>query len=152
MQLKFLHRWGATEFRAEYIGGTQTAFANSSETPGSIPGDNLLASAYYIRPFSGAYFYFLQNILNTRHQLMVKYDWYDPNSTVKGVEIGAAGTNFHSADVRYDTWGFGYIYYMTESLKWVFYYAKVKNEKTQLAGFTEDIADNVFTLRLQFRF
>ncbi len=152
IQLKFLHRWGATELRGEFIGGKQTAFANSSETPGSQPGDNLVNSAYYVRPFNGAYFYFLQNIINTRHQLIVKYDWYDPNTSINGKEIGAAGTNFHSADVRYDTWGFGYIYYMTENVKWVFYYAKVKNETTQLAGYTQDIPDNVFTCRLQFRF
>ena len=152
IELKFLHRWGATELRGEFIGGKQTAFANSSETPGSQPGDNLINSAYYVRPFNGAYFYFLQNIINNRHQLIVKYDWYDPNTSIKGKEIGASGTNFHSADVRYDTWGFGYIYYMTENVKWVFYYAKVKNEKTQLNGYTEDIPDNVFTCRLQFRF
>jgi hypothetical protein len=152
IQLKFLHHWGATEFRAEYIGGTQTAFANSSETPGSIPTDNFLTSAYYVRQFQGAYFYFLQNIINNQHQLIIKYDWYDPNTSVKGMEIGSTGTNFHSADVRYGTWGFGYIYYMTENLKWVFYYAKVKNESTQLSGYTTDISDNVFTWRLQFRF
>ena len=152
MQFRIRHGWGATEFRAEYIGGKQTSYANTSETPPALPPDNSIVSAYYVRPFNGAYFYFLQNIFNSRHQLLVKYDWYDPNTSVKGMEIGSPGTNFHSADIRYDTWGFGYLYYMTENLKWVFYYARVKNEKTQLAGFTEDIADNVFTLRLQFRF
>lgn len=152
MQLKILHGWGATEFRAEYIGGKQTSFANSSETPPILPSDNSVNSAYYIRPFNGTYFYLLQNIFSRRHQLIVKFDWYDPNTSVKGMEIGSAGTNFHSADIRFDTWGFGYLYYMTENLKWVFYYARVKNEKTQLSGFTEDIADNVLTLRLQFRF
>jgi hypothetical protein len=41
---------------------------------------------------------------------------------------------------------------MGENLKLVLYYANVRNEKTQLAGFTDDVKDNVFTARMQFRF
>jgi hypothetical protein len=152
MQLKLNHDWGATEIRGEYIGGKQTAFVHSSETPTTLPPDESIGAAQYIRKFNGAYFYFLQNIFNNKHQLVVKYDWYDPNTDVKGSDIGKPGTNLNATNIRYDTWGFGYNYYMTENIRWLFYYALVKNESTQLAGYFGDVSDNVFTCRMQFRF
>jgi len=146
MQLKLQHAWGATEIRAEYWTGKQTATSSTTETPAA-----LLTEPYYIRKFNGAYFYFLQNIVNAHHQVGVKYDWYDPNSEVKGSEV-AASRGFSPADVRYTTLGFGYIYYFNENLKLVLWYELVKNEKTSLPGYTEDVKDNLFTSRLQFRF
>ena len=98
------------------------------------------------------YFYLLQHIFNTKNQLLIKYDWYDPNTDVKGNEIGAAGSNFTAANIKYSTLGFGYVNYLTDNVKLVLYYAKVTNEKTQLTNFTSDVKDNVFTCRLQFRF
>lgn len=151
IQLKWNHQWGSTEWRAELIRGKQTASAGSSETPTVLPELNLLSAAQYVRPFSGAYFYFLQSLVNPKHQLVVKYDWYDPNTKVKGREIAAAG-NFSPADIRYDSWGLGYNYYMNENIRWLFYYAFVKNEETLLPGYTSDVKDNVLTCRLQFRF
>ena len=107
---------------------------------------------FHIRNFNGAYFYLLQQIFNTKNQLLIKYDWYDPNTKVAGNEIGAAGSNFTAANIKYRTLGFGYINYLTDNVKLILYYAKVTNEKTQLAGFTSDVKDDVFTCRLQFRF
>jgi phosphate-selective porin len=69
-----------------------------------------------------------------------------------GTRIGAPGAGFTAADIKYHTFGAGYIYYMTENVKWVFYYAHPINENTSLAGYTTDQKDDVFTLRLQFRF
>jgi hypothetical protein len=84
--------------------------------------------------------------------LLVKYDWYDPNTQVKGKEIGAAGSNFTQADIKFSTLGIGYVYHITPNVKSVLYYAMVKNEKTALTGFENDVKDNVFTARFQFRF
>ncbi|RYY71598.1 MAG: porin, partial [Chitinophagaceae bacterium] len=133
----------------EHISGTQTGTAGNSETPSALLTG---PDGFYERKFNGAYLYLLQNIFSADHQLLVKYDWYDPNSSVKGTAIGAPGSNFSAADIKYSTIGLGYIYYITPNVKWVLYYAMVKNEKTQLAGFTKDVKDNVFTARLQFRF
>lgn len=146
-QLKWKHDWGATEIRAEYWKGTQTATAATSETPPA-----LLDEPHYVREFDAAFFYFLQNIINENHQLGIKYDWYDPNTNVSGAQIGKAGTNFTPADIRYNTLGIGYIYYINDNLKLVLWYDMVKNESTALAGFTRDLDDNIFTCRLQFRF
>ena len=144
-QLKIKNALGNTEFRAEYIKGTQTAISTSSETPAVAVTDPL-----YSRPFEGAYFYFLQNI-GKKHQFGIKYDWYDANTRVKGSDI-KKDTKLSSSDLKYNTLGLGYIFYMNENLKWMLWYDIVKNEKTQLAGLTEDLKDNVFTFRMQYRF
>jgi hypothetical protein len=146
-QMKYLHGWGSTEFRVEYWQGLQTATATSSETPTALS-----ATPLYTRNFNGAFIYFLQNIVNKKHQIGVKYDWYDPNTKVKGNDIGAPGTNLTPADIKYSTLGFGYISYFDTNVKLVLWYDVVNNEHTQLAGYTKDIRDNVFTCRLQFRF
>ncbi|MEP6951312.1 MAG: porin, partial [Ginsengibacter sp.] len=132
-QLKIKCKAGFTEFRAEYITGKQTAFANTTETPSALPDAN---GSFYIRKFDGAYFYFLQNIINTKNQVIIKYDWYDPNIAVAPKEIGGSGSNLTSADIKFSTLGFGYISYINENVKLVLWYDKVWNEKTQLAGFT----------------
>ena len=148
-QLKIKTKAGYTELRAEYIAGTQTATFQSSETPAVL----LTGTAgYYIRRFNGAYFYLLRNIINSHHQVGIKYDWYDPNTAVTKNDIGNPGTNLSATDIKYSTIGFGYIYYVTENLKVVAWYDKVMNEHTNLPGYLTDAADNVFTLRMQFRF
>jgi hypothetical protein len=151
-QLKLKHKWGATEFRGEIITGTQSSYASTSETPSSITVDSTSANMIYKRTFTGAYAYFLQNIINPKHQIVVKYDFYDPNNKVKGQEIGAKSTNLKNTDIKYSTIGLGYVHYFNENLKVVFYYDIVKNEKTNLTGFTKDLKDNLITTRIQFKF
>lgn len=149
-QLKYKSNKGlVTELRAEFVAGQQTGTAAISETPTALISGN---DGFHIRNFNGAYFYLLQHIFNTKNQLLVKYDWYDPNTKVSGNEIGAAGSNFTTANIKYSTLGFGYINYLTENVKLVLYYARVFNERTQLTGFTNDVKDDVFSCRLQFRF
>ncbi|MEO6686023.1 MAG: porin, partial [Dyadobacter sp.] len=137
--------------RVEYIKGKQTATALSSETPGTYPATNGLKDPLYTRSFDGAYFYFLQNLNSVDHQFVVKYDWYDPNKKVSGKEVTAAN-GFSKADLRYNTLGVGYVYRANESLKFMFYYDFVQNEKSSLTGFTEDVKDDVFTARVQYNF
>jgi hypothetical protein len=149
IQLKIKNKFGYTELRGEFITGTQTATLATSETPPALLTGT---DGYYIRKFNGAYFYLLQNIFNPHHQLVIKYDWYDPNTAVKKDDIGKAGTNLNASNIKYSTWGFGYIYYINDNLKALFWYDKVINEKTQLSGYTTDVKDDLFTCRLQFRF
>lgn len=152
VQLVFPNRGrGTTEFRAEYIAGTQTATAQTSETPGSYPVTNGTKDPLYARRFDGAYFYFLQNLGSEEHQFILKYDWYDPNKRVSGDGI-RSDRGFTKADLRYNTLGIGYIYEPNTSLKFTFYYDYVKNEKSALPGFTEDVPDDVFTCRVQYSF
>jgi hypothetical protein len=149
VQLKIANRAGFTEMRAEYIYGTQTGTAANSETPVALLAGN---EGFYRRQFHGAYLYWLQHLFSPQHQIVIKYDWYDPNSKVKGNEIGTAGSNFTPADIKYSTLNIGYNYYIQPLVKLSLFYAIVKNETTLLPGYETDIADNVFTARLQFRF
>lgn len=147
LQWKLKNKWGFTELRGEYWWGTQTATNSNTETPGALLNEPL-----YSRPFDGGFFCFLQNIVNTKHQLVVKYDWYDPNTRVKGKEIGIPGNNLTVADIKYSTLSMGYVQYVNPQLKLFLFYDRVWNESTGLSGYTTDVKDNVFTCRLQFRF
>ena len=152
VQFKIHHKWGETEWRAEYWFGTQPGTANSTGNPGSLPNSNGVLLPTYVRHFDGAFFYFLQNIINTKNQLILKYDWYDPNIKVKKLDIGESGTNLTAADIKYSTIGIGVAHYFNPHTKIIFYYDIVTNEVTNLNGATTDQKDNIFTCRLQFRF
>jgi hypothetical protein len=147
VQLVWKHGWGKTEWRAEYWRGTQSGTAASTTNPGFMP-----AGPNYIRKFDGAFFYFLQNIVNEKWEFIAKYDWYDPNTKVAGHEIGKAGTNLGAGDIKFSTLGIGLTRYFTENLKLLAYYDVVRNEETGIPGFTGDIKDNIFTFRMQLRF
>jgi hypothetical protein len=152
IQFKIHHKWGESEFRAEHWFGTQPGTATSTANPGTLPNSNGIPLPTYVRHFNGSYFYFLQNIINTKHQLIIKYDWYDPNIRVSKTEIGKSGANLTAAEIKYSTLGVGYVHHFNPQTKIILYYSFVENEKTQLTGYTSDLKDNVFTCRLQFRF
>ncbi len=145
VQVAWKHGWGKTELRGEYWRGTQSGTLTSTVNPGRQP-----EGANYVRPFDGAFFYLLQNIGNKDWELMVKYDWYDPNREVKAASF--AGSNLGEGDIRFDTWGVGVNRYLHDHVKLTAYYAMPVNERVPVAGFTSDLDDNVFTLRLQLRF
>jgi hypothetical protein len=146
-QLIYKHDGGKTELRGEYWLGTQPGTAINTANPGTLP-----TTPTYIRKFNGAFFYFLQNIFDERNELMIKYDWYDPNTNVNSSGIGKAATNLTVADIKFSTIGIGLTRYIKSNLKILGYYDFVRNEKTNLPGFTSDIKDNIFTFRIQMRF
>lgn len=150
-QLRIPNHRGATEFRAEYIRGQQTGTAGSSETPGSLLNAAGQAVVLYTRSFDAAYFYFLQHLGSPSHQLVLKYDWYDPNTGISGKAI-APGKGFSAADISYHTLGGGYIWHASENLKATLWYDHIRNEETALNGLEKDLPDDLLTLRLQYRF
>lgn len=147
VQVKYKHAWGATEIRGEYWFGKQPGTETTTVNPGIVP-----ITPGYIRNFNGAFVYFLQNIINEKNQLLMKYDWYDPNTKVKKDDIGKAGTNLTVADIKYSTLGIGYLHYFSDNIKLLLYYSIVKNESTLLPGYSADLKDNIFTFRMQFKF
>ena len=146
VQLKWLHKKGATELRAEYWKGTQTGSQSATETPSVV----FTVDSYYVRKFNGAFLYLLHSF-DKHNQIGLKYDWYDPNTNISGKEIGTSA-NTHAADIRYNTLGVGYIHYFDEDLKVMLWYDFVRNEFTSLEDYTSDRKDNILTLRLQFEF
>lgn len=147
VQLAWLHAYGKTELRAEYWRGTQPGTALTTVSPALQP-----TGPAYVRRFDGAFFYFLQSVVNQKWELMVKYDWYDPNRLVSAADIGKSATNLTATDIKVSTLGVGLIRYFTGNLKILGYYDLVRNEKTSLVGYTGDVPDDVFTLRMQLRF
>jgi hypothetical protein len=107
---------------------------------------------------AGWYVNYVQNI-GLQHQFVLKYDEYDPNTDAQGSDIGAPGRNLTAADLKYTTLGIGWIYHWDANVKFTFYYDMVTNEtvnlatsSTSLIPFKEDIKDNVFTIRMQYKF
>ena len=147
IQLSRKNRWGKTEIRAEYWYGTQPGTATTTLNPGNLP-----AGPTYLRKFDGAFLMFLQNVINNKNQVIVKYDWYDPNTNVSSNQIGKAATNLTEADIKFSTLGVGFLHYFNEHLKLVLYYDNVRNETTLLPGYTQDLKDNVFTCRFHLMF
>ncbi len=148
-QLRIKNKIGYTELRAEYITGVQTGTGGSSETPVALLSGS---DGFHRRKVNGAYFYFIQHLFSPYHQLIVKYDWYDPNINIKGSQVGRPGSSFSATDISYRTFHIGYLYHIADLAKLFVFYNVVKNENTLLPGYTNDIKDNVFTCRLQFRF
>lgn len=147
---------GITTLRGEFIQGQQPGTSSTSISPSTQPTVDT-----YIRNFNGAYFYFLQNIAQTKHQLILKYDWYDPNTDVEGDDIGKTvtpktGKTFartNATDIKYTTIGVGWAYRWNTQIKFTAYYDMVTNETSKnLTRMSKDLPDNVLTLRLQYKF
>jgi len=137
---------GLTTVRAEAIIGQQPGTAKSSATPRTLVTEDL-----YLRKFNGAYFYFIQNVLHSHHNIMIKYDWYDPNSEVKGKELIAKKSTV--ADIKYNTLGIGYLFNYDQNWKFLLYKDFVMSESTAVTGYTTDTKkDNILTIRLQYTF
>lgn len=167
---------GLTQVRAEYLMGIQPATAKSSS---SLTGANVLTVQTanettgvvssstqgvdtYSRHFNGFYVYFIQNVLQTPFQVVIKYDVYDPNTDVDGnnigkTQLGSVATT--SADLKYSTLGVGLNYRWNSHVKLMAYYDMVTNETSDLLShadplknFSKDLKDNVFTFRIQYKF
>lgn len=159
---QLIYDWqiGTTTLRGEYIFGDQPGTNKSNVSPTGRAFISTDPTDTYIRPFEGGYVYFIQNILHSRHEIVVKYDWFDPNKEVAGEDIASSvsiddatvNTSLSAADIRYTTWGVGYNVRIAANVKLMAYYEFVKNETTKIAGYTRDLPDNVFTLRAQFKF
>jgi hypothetical protein len=146
-QVAYISTLGLSQLRGEYLWGQQAGANSNSKTPETKPtGDT------YNRDFAGYYIMFTQNLGQSKHQFVVKYDVYDPNTVISGDQIGASGSNTKAGDIKYSTFGFGWIYRLDSNIKFTAYYDMVSNEKTKISGYTKDLKDNVFTLRLQYKF
>ncbi|MDD4032452.1 MAG: hypothetical protein PHS48_04310, partial [Bacteroidales bacterium] len=102
LQLALETKLGLTQLRGELITGEQPGTATNNVSPKS---SDLHVSDTYLRDTRGYYGYFIQDLFNTRHSLVVKYDYYDPNTSVSGDEIGAEVANglatAGAADIAY---------------------------------------------------
>lgn len=150
---QYLQQWGAgtTNIRAEYLLGRQPGTAKTNASPG---GNSIGAGTepLYLRDFNGGYVILVQDIGQSKHSVVLKYDFYDPNTQISGDEIGKL-TNTGAADIAYTTFGFGYIYRWNQNIRLMAYYDMPSNEKSaNLKGYESRIKQNVFTARVQIKF
>jgi hypothetical protein len=137
-----------SQLRAEYLFGTQPGKQSGSKSPNA---STLSASDTYIRSFQGGYIIFIQDWGALPVSAVLKYDWYNPNTQVHGNDIGLNDTGI--GDVAVNTFGFGLLWRASNSIRLQAYYEINKNETSEnLVGYTANIKDNIFTLRLQYKF
>lgn len=196
--------FGMTTLRGEYLWGTQAGTKGSSVSPkgamnnsakeyiikdtasgsnnyiqvtssGSTPADA------YIREFSGGYVLLAHRLMQTKHEFVFKYDWYDPNTKADGDQVGqktyinktktTPNAISNTGDIKFTTIGLGWNYYLTSNLKFSVYYDMVKNETTKnsanllpkddisgkvkdngTTNYGSDLKDNVLTIRALYKF
>ena len=156
---------GGMTLRGEYISGKQPGTGGNSATTNYSQAYNIAApgSPIYQRNFEGYYINYVQNI-GLSNQFVVKYDVFTPNTDIKGTDVGAttpAGKiPLTAADLKFTTLGIGWVYHWDSNVKFTFYYDIVTNDTVNpnvvatsaLAPFLSDLKDNVFTMRMQYKF
>ncbi|WP_442590167.1 porin [Pedobacter sp. AW31-3R] len=153
LQLQYDNRLGVTSLKAEYVAGTQPGVAASSSVSGTLASQSFStqpATDLYLRNFQGYYVWFTHQIMNSKFGALVGYDVYDPNSKLSEYEIGL-DNNTTAGDVKFSTFGYGITYLFNPRVKFTFYNENVVNDRTQLKGYENDIKDDVFTARIQYR-
>ena len=145
---EYTAKWitGTTTLRGEYFFGLQSSGVSANRIPVVAPHEYSVT-----RNFNGGYIMFLHTLPANKIQFGIRYDWYDPNTKIAGNEIGAK-PNTGWADIRYNTLAYGINYYCNANLKFLAWFDIITNESTQLSGYTSDLDDNLFTLRMQYTF
>jgi len=166
VQLSIMSAVGFTSLRAEYIMGEHPFSGTSSAKLTAVRTGNV-----FMRNINGGYIVFAQDFGTSPITVIAKYDWYNPNTDVSGNDIAKALTNADhrstgAGDITKSTIGLGAQWRIHPSLKLTAYYDMVKNETTEnlkdvkdattgkitTYGFENVRKENVFTLRLQYKF
>jgi hypothetical protein len=123
---------GGLSIKGEYITGKNAILGGSKFANG-----NLLPN--FQNNFEGYYVYFIKNVGN-KNQFAFRYDFYDPNTEVKGTDIKVLkydGSNTNKIgslksgkfDLAYTTYTFAWHYYFDDNIRVSLAYAIVQNEK-----------------------
>jgi phosphate-selective porin len=138
---------GMSQIRAEYLAGVQPGSASNSKSPNASALPN---SDTYIRKFQGGYVIYIQDFGTTLFSFVLKYDWYNPNTQVKRNNIGLNATGV--GDIASRTLGFGLLWRASNNIRMQAYYEINRNELTEnITAYSKDLKNDVFTLRLQYK-
>lgn len=146
--LSFKSKSGVTSIKGEYMFGIQPSEFNDFASP---EADSYTNAYSYLRPFQGAFVYLVHEWEKVPLTAVFKYGYYDPN-----VMHSIYNLNNYS-DLRYQSFGIGIVWDPTTYLRFMVYYDYLLNEQLGFNhGFSmplyHDLNDNVFTLRLQYKF
>jgi phosphate-selective porin len=146
---------GLTQLRAEYIFGKHPG---NSDGAYDFKLSALPTGPTYDRNITGGYVILTQDIGTTPFTLVLKYDWYDPNTDISGDDIKKKG------EIAMNNIGAGLMWRINNNLRLTAYYDIVSNETTDKLkdtivdekvtkyGYEGNRKDNVLTLRLQYKF
>jgi hypothetical protein len=161
-QFSIITSLGFTQLKGEYIIGEHPGNANGAYNFKLMA---LQSGSVYMRNISGGYIVLSQDIGTTPFTFVGKYDWYNPNTSVSSNDIGISGSGTGAGDITRQTVGLGLLWRINPALRLTAYYDMVKNEKTINLkdikneqgniiryGYESNRKENVFTLRLQYRF
>ena len=153
LQLQYDNTFGKTLLKTEYVEGKQPGIGASTSVTG--PASSMSFSSQpetdlYLRHFNGYYLWLTQQVARTGLTAMVSYDVYDPNTSIREMEIGR-DNNTTAGDIKFSTLGYGLSYLIGPRIKLTLYNEQVLNDGTGLPKYIDDLKDDVFTTRLQYR-
>ncbi len=153
LQLQYDNTFGKTLLKTEYVEGKQPGIGSSASITG--PASSMSFSSQpetdlYLRQFNGYYVWLTQQVAKTGLTAMVSYDVYDPNQDISEMEIGKEN-NTTAGDIKFSTLGYGVSYLIGQRIKLTVYNEHVVNDGTTLPKYINDLKDDVFTTRLQYR-
>lgn len=153
LQLQYDNTFGKTLLKTEYVAGKQPGIGASTSVTG--PASSMSFSSQpetdlYLRHFNGYYIWLTQQVARTGLTAMVSYDVYDPNTHISEIEIGR-DNNTTAGDIKFSTLGYGLSYLIGPRIKLTVYNEQVVNDSTGLPKYIDDLKDDVFTTRLQYR-
>lgn len=131
---------GGLAIKGEYVAGINSASSATNQDSKAKLAD-MRKDPTKLRNFSGYYIYLIKNI-GTRNQLVVKYDYYDPNTKLSG----DAAKN----ELFYKTLTFAWQYYLNDNIRISLNYEIPKNETN--ATNPKDLKDNTLGIRIQAKF
>lgn len=129
---------GGMAIKAEYIAGVNSSVSTISSSASMA---QMKADPNKLRNFAGYYIYLIKNI-GQKNQVVVRYDFYDPNTTL----MGDAAVN----DIYYKTWSLAFQHYLNDFIRISLNYEIPTNEIN--AANPADRKDNVFGVRIQAKF
>lgn len=142
---------GKTTLTSEYIAGKQPGSISSSKSPDYAV---LPTASAYIRSFSGGYITLIHQY--NKVAFFGRYDWYDPNTKVKGNEVGQSTggvTPTNAADLMLTSTSIGSFYEPNKSLRITAQYDFNRFEKSDNGRFSvAGYKNNLLTLRIQYKF
>ena len=152
---------GLTQLRGEYIFGKNPGNAAAAY---NFALTDIQSGPVYMRNISGGYLILIQDLGKSPFSAIVKYDWYNPNTGVSGDNIAAANSGTGTGDITMSNLGAGIMWRINPALRLTAYYDFVSNETTTNLkdtkdgnniikyGYESQRPDNVFTLKLQYKF
>lgn len=137
---------GRSTLMGEFLCGTQPGLETHSKSPTGV-----VVADIYSRTFMGYYGCLVQDVGRSKHSLVLKYDRYNPNIHLSGNDCLTEG------DISFSTVGFGWLYRINPSCRLTCFYEltaneKVANDNPLATYYAKDRADDLFTLRLQYKF